>query len=230
MDRPGHTIRLMGPYAPEDDARTKATRMAEIQTAAWEHWLSGRGVSREIIESSVWSDVESGQHMDAREARLREAFGRNDQGEAVLYFGAFAASGDMVGFAKFLISTEEVQAEAAEAFEQRPVFLLAEIDVLPEYQGRKAADPADHLLAKKMIYSAIAAVRHPKAILRLGVLEHNTRARTLYQGLGLTDTGFSSFDFEDNENRVVNSEIYISMEGSLHEAREILREQLELTA
>lgn len=217
-----HTVRLLGPYGRDDDAQTEATHMAKIQTQAWAHWLESLGVSREVIESSLWSDVSQNDHMQAREARLREAFGRTNQNEMVLYFGAYATSGDMVGFAKFLISSEP----HPETQLSRMLFLLAEIDVLPEYQGSEQRHRDDQLLAKKMMYSAIAQVSDPNAILRLKVLQSNERAIALYQSLGLRECHVGEFDFEDDSGTVVHQEPHITMEGSVHEAREILYQKI----
>lgn len=209
----------MGRFSPEDDTRAVAIRTAEIQTQAWRGWLEAKGVNQDVIESTLWSDVTNESHIAARETRLREAFGRTDQNEAVLYFGAFAANGEMVGFSKFMLFEEE----------NRLVMLLAEIDVMPDYQGKKAEDPADHDLAKKMIYSAVANIQRDTTLLILEVLEGNARARALYERLGFTYGDSSgNFPFEDADERLVHVEPHLQMEANAVTVRNNLRAELGL--
>jgi len=210
-----HTTRVLGPY--ESDARIDAANMAGIQTDAWAGWLAEHGLSREVVQATLESDSQNQQHIDNREERLSQSLRRNSSNEAVLYMGSFATSGDMVGFAKFLLHREE----------DRLVIMLAEMDVLPEYQGKQSFDPTNHNMAKKMIYSALAQVRGRDALLRLSVLASNARARALYEHLGLQVIDSSeSFEFEDQTGAVVHSEPHLVMEGSAVMARDLLRVEL----
>lgn len=217
MERPANKTRLLGPYGPEDDARTDATRIAEIQTKAWAAWLSERDVSQALIEESLWSDIHNDAQMDAREENLRQAFERNEHGSAILYIGAFSEAGDMVGFAKFLINHDS----------EGLFIFLEEIDVLPGFQGQEAGDPADHMLAKKMIYSMLAQVRDENAILGLRVLVKNERARALYESLALEVVDESEmFNFVDADDRVIRQEPYLMMKGPAITAKSKLRQKL----
>lgn len=211
-----HTIRVLGPYGAEADARADAMRMADIQTQAWHAWLGERGVSRQDIISTLDSDSSNEDDIDEREFRVRQSLTRNGE-DAILYMGAYSTQEQMVGFAKFMVSVEE----------EKLLMHLAEIDVQPEYQGRQAEHPDDQNLARKLIYSAIAHVRDPQAILRLGVLGSNARARRLYEHLGLNvidDTGV--FKFYEFHGFVSSEDPYLTMEGSLQVAKHILAEDL----
>lgn len=206
-----HTVRVLGPYGPDDEARQDAARMAEIQTAAWHAWLQEHGVSDRDIISTLDSE-----DLNTRELRVRQSLARDGE-DAILYLGAYSTQDHMVGFAKFLISAEE----------ERLQFYLAEIDVMPDYQGHQAEDPDDQNLARKMLYAAIAHVRDPNATILLGVLGRNSRARRLYERLGLqviddTDT----FSFVDAVGTVTAADEYLTMEGSLQTAKRILAEDL----
>lgn len=215
-----HSIRVLGPYSPDDDARAHAERMAEIQTAAWADWLASEGVDEETIKASLWSDVENEDHMDARERTLRSALRRDGEG-AVLYFGAHAAGGEMVGFAKFKLYGEDI------ADEHKLIVHLHEIDVLPAYQGKRAENPQDHNLAKKMMYGALAQLQHEDVVLRLEVLASNARAKALYERLGLHVVGeLGEFIFEDNDENPVRREPHVRMEGQAIAVKRKLRADL----
>ncbi len=191
--------------------------MADIQTEAWAAWLAEYGVDAETIKANLASDSDNSEHLDAREERLRQAFQRNSDNEAVLYVGGFASGGDMVGFAKFLLSQGDVGLD----------ILLAEIDVLPEYQGKDVANPADRNMAKRMIYSVLAQITHPQTTLRLKVLAGNVRARALYEKLGMEVVDDSSgFAFEGGEERVIHEQPHLIMQGSAVVARNRLREMV----
>jgi ribosomal protein S18 acetylase RimI-like enzyme len=215
-----HTVRVLGPYGPEDNARADAKRMAEIQTIAWHNWLREHGVAEADIMATLVSDANSDADVDARESRVRQAFARNDLGEAVLYLGAYATTDEMVGFVKFLISEEN----------SHLVMYLAEADVLPDYQGRQAERPDDQNLARKMIYAAIAQVRDPEAVLSLSVLGSNARARRLYEHLGLqiAEDLEEVFEITNPDGTVVLEDAHVTMEGSLQAAKRILEQDLNL--
>lgn len=185
--------------------------MANIQTEAWHAWLSERGVSREDIITTLDAD-----EIAARELRLRQSLTQVEE-DAVLYLGAYSTEGPMVGFAKFFVTAEE----------ESLVMHLAEIDVLPDYQGKKASHPDDQNLARKLIYAAIAHVRDPEAVLRLEVLGDNTRARRLYEHLGLHVVNEDdTFSFNDAVGNVTAEVPYVHMRGSLQDAKRILTEDL----
>ena len=216
-------IRLFGPYGPEDQARLDAAKLAVIQTRAWTEWLVVQGVTRDIIEATLESDVSNPIHLDAREQRLREAMVQTNRG-FVIYLGAFNTSGHIVGFAKFCMSQEKIPEKPKQ---QRLVCELLEIDVYPGYQGRENPDPANHNFARRMMYRALSGIEDPQAIIRLQVLASNTRARRLYEHLGLVAVDETQvFEFENAAGDIVHQEPHLVMQGNAQNVHQILAADL----